>query len=153
MIRNIFKEIKERREHDEIVHSEKMKLGQRGRKILEDERLYDTTYVIYSSELPHLSPSIVEKYVEAVCNVTKLSYDIHYYPDGFVFYIYVKKREDPKYEVGDVYHQEENETDRPSDLLIIGRSYDGKGRYVYATARAYSPLLLENNKIHWGYLD
>lgn len=158
MIRNFFKERKERKEQElkeRLLFSEQMRnLRYKMLKIMEDERLYDTTYIVYSSELPNCNFPYVEKFVKAACNAGGLSYGERLYMDGsYAFYIYVKKREDPKYNVGDIYHQKETEFDRPSDLLILGRSYDGKGRYVYATIQAYHPLSISKSEIYWRHLD
>ena len=163
MFRNIFKEAKERKNQEHLMDCRrrgqfeelvKHKLS----NVLEDERYYDTTYVIYSSEFPDLG-SEVEKFVRTICDIGVLTYDKRLYPDGPVFYIYVKKREEPKYEVGDVYHQEGIDTTnlflihtKPSDLMILGRAYDGKGRYIYATIDAYEPNYIGSNTIHWRYL-
>ena len=104
MIRNFFKERQERK----VQELERDKLNQKMLKISEDKRWYDTTYVIYSSEFPNLEFDNIEKFVNAACNVGGLSYRYLLYHDNcYVFYIYVKKREEPKYNVGDIYHQKE----------------------------------------------
>lgn len=159
MIRNFFKERKEREEQDlkrRLLYSEQMrKLRYKMLKAMNDERLYDTTYVVYSSEFPNLGFYDMEKFVNAACNVGGLSYGERLYSEdnSYAFYIYIKKREDPKYNVGDIYHQKETEFDKPSDLLILGRSYDGKGRYVYATIQAYCPLSISESRVYWRHLD
>lgn len=153
MIRKILKERKDKKEQEEKLKHEKDlqkseqidKLRQKVFKILEDERLYDTTYVIYSSEFSRLGPSGVEIFVSWVCDRGKLSYDKIFYSDGFVFYINVQKKEEPKYDVGDVVHCRVGSYRIEADVIVSGRRYDGIGRYEY--------LIPSETGMEWRHLD
>ena len=153
MIRNFFKEKKEREKEREkqelnqrLLCSEQIeKLRQKMSKILGDERWYDTTYVVYSSELPNCSSSRVRLFVESACECGALSYDWHSYPDGFVCYINVQKREEPKYNVGDVVHCRVGSYRIEADVIVSGRRYDGIGRYEY--------LIPSETGMEWRHLD
>lgn len=152
MIRNFFKKRKERKEQEYkknlLAHEQRNKLRQKMFKILEDERLYDTAYVIYPSEFPNLNYGEIFRFVRYVCTEGNLSYGERLYYDGpneFVFYIYVRKREEPKYNVGDVAHCKVGPYRIDADVLVSGRRYDGKGHYVY--------LIPSDTGMEWRYLD
>ena len=160
MIRKILKEIKERKEQEQkriheidSQYSEQInKLRQKVFNILEDERLYDITYVIYSSEFPTIEPSGIEVFVSWTCDKGDFSYNKHIYSDDVVFYINVKKREEPKYNVGDVVHLEEQTYNKACDVMILGRVYDGKGHYKYLVPSAYEIGINGPARLHWQYL-
>lgn len=156
MIRNIFKKRKEiKKQVDELANESRMqasKLYLRLSQISNDERWYDTTYVIYSSEFSCFKPSSIESVICKICS--ELSYDLRVYPDGWVFYIYVKKREEPKYNVGDVVRLEKPAYVRDSapEVMILGRVYDGNGRYKYLVPTTYELRLFEPARLEWSHL-
>lgn len=155
MIINFFKERKEQEyKRCLLAHEQRNKLRRKMLKILEDERWYDITYVIYSSEFPNLSLSEICIFLNYVCNIGGFVSRVQqFYPRGFLIYIYVRKRENPKYNVGDVVHFEESTFERASDIIILGRAYDGKGHYMYLVPTACALGINEPARLHWQYLD
>lgn len=77
-------------------------------QIIADDCYFDKTYVFYCNDEQHLGR--LETAIKNICDCRGFSYERKIYPDTCIFYVYVKKMEEPKYNVGDVIQISENIT-------------------------------------------